>query len=167
MRRQRGFTLLEILVVITLFGFVLGIAVLNVGGNDARELRLFARHVHAVMQYAAEEAELQGIQMGLQVTNSSLQFVYFNDTEERWEVMETKPFLPLDIPEQTQVKIEVEGFSGQEDVLVGEGDVEQPQILFLSNGDTTPYTLLLELPGREAYRVLSDGLNIKLEESTL
>lgn len=167
MSRQRGFTLLEILVVITLFGFVLGIAVLNVGGNEARELRLFARHVHAVMQYAAEEAELQGTQMGLQVTNSALQFLYFDDAEENWELMQSKPFLPLAIPEQAQVRIEVEDFAGQEDVLVGEGETQQPQILFLSNGDTTPYTLLLELPGGGAYRLLSDGLNVTLEESLL
>lgn len=151
----------------TLFGFVLGIAVLNVGGNDARELRLFARHVHAVMQFAAEEAELQGIQMGLQVSNSSLQFVYFDDAEDSWEPMESKPFLPLEVPEQAQVKIEVEDFAGQEDVLVSDSAAQQPQILFLSNGDTTPYTLLLELPGSDAYRLLSDGLNVTLEEGAL
>ena len=87
MSQQRGFTLLEILVVLTLFGFVLGIAMLNVGGNEARELRLFSRQVHAVMQYAAEEAELQGTQMGLQVSDSTLQFVYFDDSAEKWKAM--------------------------------------------------------------------------------
>lgn len=167
MSQHRGFTLLEILVVMTLFGFVLGIAMLNVGGNEARELRLFSRQVHSVMQYAAEEAELQGIQMGLQVGDNSLQFVYFDDSAEQWQPMETKPFLPLSIPEQTQVKIEVENFAGQEDIPLGDENTERPQILFLSNGDTTPYTLLLALPGGSEYRLLSDGLNVTLEETLL
>ncbi len=165
--RQRGFTLLEILVVVTLLGFVLGIATLNVGGNEARELRLFVRHAHAVLELAAEEAELQSTQLGLRVDNSSLRFVAFDVVENSWQALQDKPFQPLEVPAQVQVKLDVEDFAGQEDTLLGDGGEQQPQIVFLSSGETTAYTLLLQPARGEAYRLLSDGLNLTLEEDTL
>lgn len=160
---QRGFTLLEILLVVTLLGFVLGIATLNVGGNKARELRLFARHAHAVLQLAAEEAELQSTQLGLRVSDTSLQFVSFDAAENSWAAMQDRPLQPLQVPEEVQVALEVEDIPGLEDTPLSESEALQPQIVFLSSGETTVYSLLLQPARGEAYKLLSDGLNMTLE----
>ena len=58
-RRQTGFTLLEILVVLILLGIILSVAVLSTGGVKERELEQEVQRMVRLIQLAKEEAVLK------------------------------------------------------------------------------------------------------------
>jgi general secretion pathway protein H len=58
-RRKRGFTLMELLLVIAIAGITLGLVSLSLGSNDSRVLQEDAQRVASLMQVAGDEAILR------------------------------------------------------------------------------------------------------------
>lgn len=73
--RQRGFTLIEILVVCVIIGIVgvTALGTLRFGGNDNVH-RDAARRVHVMLQLAADEALIKSQTLGLHVWSDGYQF---------------------------------------------------------------------------------------------
>ena len=85
-RRARGFTLIEILVVIVIISVIVSAATIAVGvlGSD-RQSEDQARRLWAVMQQAREEAELQGLDVGLYMATGSYEFLRFDRRVNAWQ----------------------------------------------------------------------------------
>jgi general secretion pathway protein H len=84
-RLIRGFTLLEIMVVIVIVGIMATVAMISMGvlGRD-RDMQDQAERIWAVVNQAREECELQGFDVGLRVGPTSYDFLRFDARQQLW-----------------------------------------------------------------------------------
>jgi general secretion pathway protein H len=163
--RNRGFTLLEIMLVILIMGLVVSVVMFNTFGQSKMEtLEKQAQRFQVVFDMASDFAVLNQQQLGLFVDQEkqTYQFMYLDD-EQKWRLMtEDKAFDVYQLPEEFTLSLQLEGLPWlQEDNLFEEGfdaklsvnedDVEigdeeeklppPPQIFILSSGDITPFSM--------------------------
>ena len=84
-RSSRGFTLIEILVVVVIIATVVSIALLSitVGGDDT-ELDQERRRLASLIETIQDEAVLQGREFGIEFMVSSYRFVEFDPLVRQW-----------------------------------------------------------------------------------
>ena len=107
--RARGFTLIEILVVLVIMGLMAGAMVMI--GSDNREAiaRDEIEQLNAKLKIALEEAQLYGVEYGLVVGETDYQFVSFE--EERWTPISGDPaYRRHRLPDGFELALEIEGF---------------------------------------------------------
>ena len=75
----RGFTLIEVLVVVLLMVIVLGMVGLKLGGNDGRTLRQEAQRLEALLLNVQQEAILQGRRLALAPQANGYEFQGLNE----------------------------------------------------------------------------------------
>lgn len=106
----RGFTLIEVAVVVVLIGIIIGMVSLNLGGDDDRAVRTESERLMLLVQAAQQAAILQGDLLLLQVADNGYRFARLNDDNEI-ELMEQDEILrPRRMPEGVEIgALEVEG----------------------------------------------------------
>ena len=188
-RSQRGFTLIEIMVVILIMGVMITFASLSIGSRvNEDKLENEARRAEAIFKLASEEAEAKGVEIGLRFTEGGYRLLTL-DSSRQWRDYEIggplrrrifqAPFglslrvegrpivLPPELtPEQERELAETAELKSQR-----ENDAQDltPQVLLLSSGEITPFTLQMTAPGLTAsYNVEADALGrIKLVRAVL
>lgn len=169
--RQRGFSLVEILVVITIIAIVMSIALLSLGilGDD-RDLRQEGRRIIALIGVAQDDAVMQGREFGLEFTISGYRFVEFDALLGAWtEIVGDDTLRLRQLPEDAEFDLFVEGqrvLLDPEPVALGNGDDEDddsldpytPHVLIFSSGDMTPFELHIVQPQRNQTVVLQGDL---------
>ena len=148
----RGFTLLELLVVLVIIGVMVAMVTLstNVLGQDS-QVEEETRRFWAVLRQAREEAELQSIDLAVFVGSSEYEFLRFDNRRNEWrQVADDSLYAPRALPEGLRFRIWLEG---RELVLKpglpdrskkDENQKWPPQLTVLSSGDVVPFELQLE-----------------------
>ncbi len=174
--RSFGFTLIELLVVVVIIGVVVSAVTLSINllGRD-RETEDESRRFWALLRQAREEAELQGIDIGVFVASSAYEFLRFDPRRNIWLPIENDVlYEPRELSEGLRFRVWLES---REIVLqpqlpertFAEKDEEQeqdeardklddrpPQIIVMSSGEIVPFELQIERDGAEAlWRVVS------------
>ena len=169
-RNQHGFTLVEILVVIIIIGFLASITVLSSGGDPLRKLRTEAQRTLTIIQMAGDEALLQGREYGLKLNQDSYQIVNFDESKSRWQANDNSAFRAYRLPETMSLSLASEGNDvSLEKIQPAEGSSDEkytledplkPTLLILSSGDMTPFEIHFQSTVT-ASRILlsSDGLD--------
>ncbi len=171
--RVRGFTLLEILVMLVVIGITISFVTLSIGvGGRPVELQAEAEKLTGMLQLALEESVLTGKPLGLRINETlerdGTRFVYEWSVLEQgtWQVLEQHPVLQdghtaegveLDL---TLEGIEIKLLQDSKESKDSEDDSKlkesyQPDIFILQSGELTPFTLHIsnpELPG-QVYRI--------------
>ena len=162
MRRSRGFTLIEIMVVMVVVGLMAVIAVVNMGGGaQQRELENAARELFLLMQTASEQAVLNNQEMGLVIDDESYRFLAFNSLERVWEPQEERLFSPRNVPDWMALTYQTEDnlptLPGVED----DEDTPRPDLVFFSSGEITPFDMQMTAGDNNdlVYSIESDGIN--------
>jgi general secretion pathway protein H len=157
--RERGFTLIELMVVVLIIGLMAAGIVLSVGvtGRDA-DLEKESDRALALIKYVREKAELQTREYGLYLGDHDYQFLTFDPRKQIWRpVDEDDALRARSLPEGLKLRLIVEG---REVVLKApdpkpkkkltkeEQEKElkafQPHVMLFSNGDLTSFSLTLE-----------------------
>lgn len=169
--RSRGFTLIEILVMLVVIGITISFVTLSIGvGGRPVELQNEAEKLTGMLQLALEESVLTGKPMGLRINETlereGTRFTYEWSVLEQgtWQPLEQHPVLQdgqtaegveLDLTlEGVDIKLQEEKEQKKEDDSKLK-ETYQPDIFILQSGELTPFTLHIsnpELPG-QAYRI--------------
>jgi general secretion pathway protein H len=174
-RFSRGFTLLEIMVVIVIVGILATFAMISMGvlGRD-RDMQDQAERIWAVINQVREECELQGFDVGLRVGTNNYDFLRFDARRQLWlpivdddllSARELSPGLRVRLwlegrevvlkerlgPETTTTKEKETGADNKdnkEDKDAKDKKKESPpQIMILSSGDVNSFDLQFEREG--------------------
>lgn len=143
-RLQVGFTLIEVLVVILLIGIIASFAVMSIGDRStADRLERDANRLKQVVQLASEEAQVKGIEIGLERTESGYRFLANTPAAAGWVPIEGGgPFGAQDFESPFEFELLAEGRV----VPPPEPDAEAdpvPAVLMLSSGEMTPFEIRL------------------------
>ena len=161
MRLSRGFTLLELLVVMVMMGLMTAAAISTINyvfTDDTAEKH--SERLAALVELASEEALLTGRELGMRIDDDGYAFYQFDERAQAWSAInEQKVFRNRTFPDHIEISLRLEG---QAVVLApdsedSEDDQEEdasesesgnndfaddpPQLMFFSSGQTTPFTL--------------------------
>jgi general secretion pathway protein H len=155
---SRGFTLLEILIVVLLVGIITSFAVLSIGSRALDDrLDTEARRLNELFQLAADEAVLQGIELGFTHTAEGYAFLALKDGQ--WLQAEEGVLRPRPLVEPFYLQLRVEGRTVPPAGLEKNDEPLKPQVMLLSSGEATAFNL--ELRARDFgiyYRLEGDAL---------
>lgn len=149
---HRGFTLIEILVVLFIVTILAGLIVTRIpafGSNAAFDLE--ARRLHMLLKMARNDAELDSTEYGFRPTDNGYEFLFFDDGKQDW-VRAPSPFHPRGLDEDITLTIRADN---DEAAALGES---LPPVLILSSGEVTPFRMTLSSRKFADSRVLvTDG----------
>jgi general secretion pathway protein H len=154
----RGFSLIEVLVVVAIIGVIALVVTLSVTGNGERQVRRDADRFEAVMTQACEQAELGGREIGVIVGEAGYEFRLMSG--DQWlEFPDGGVLRPRAWTDGMHVELSREGRS----VDLATPRNTTPQLLCYSSGERTPFALTLALGDAPRFRVSADDVTIKTE----
>lgn len=190
--KLRGFTLLEIVVVILIIGVMVTFASLSIGNRALEDkLETEARRTEAIIRLAAEEAEAKGIEIGLRFSEGGYRLLVLNDKQRWTDLAESGSLRQRELGSPMQwtlrvedrpIKLPLDSAEGGDTAALETADRDdnederssasrsgkrklEPQVYLLSSGEMTPFSLEISAPGLpQSYLLKSDAMGrLKLE----
>ena len=164
---QRGFTLLELLLVILIIGIILSFAALSIGRGNERAIEDEMKRLAGLIELAAQEATLESHELAVQFNGNKYEFLTFKDN--KWvRIAGDDTLRPRTLPEEMRLTVRIE----DEPVNLGTHTSQEtenvlPRIYLLSSGEITPFQLILKdttanREGANSYQ-LNGSINGKIE----
>ncbi|TYK67128.1 type II secretion system minor pseudopilin GspH [Colwellia echini] len=168
--KNKGFTLIEVMVVVVLIGLMASLVQFNFSGTKPGDnLKHESARFAAIFEVVAEYGMLNNIELGLIVKKNSYEFVGYDGTrwteipDQDWEVNVTLPeemevTLELDdLPIEEPLLFDTDTFKEKDEdafTLLSKEEQEEkiiPQVYILSGGDLTPFSLTFRIIEELAY----------------
>ena len=150
---ERGFTLLEILVVVLIIGIVVGLATLSIHDDPVQRARTEAERFGALVTLASQEAVLQSREVAVEFELGGYKFLFFD--ENKWTEPNDEMFRSRTLPPDMELQVTIDG-----ERVAFETDKDRehaPRIYLLSGGEMTPFELVVRSrAGTVLYRVTGD-----------
>jgi general secretion pathway protein H len=153
--RSKGFTLVEILVVIVIMAVVISITVLSVSstGRDS-QLDEESRRIEGLVGLLHERALLEGRDFGLRIEPAAYEFVVYDPRRDRWMMLEQeREFRHRDLPKGITFQLQLDSHTvvikAIDRNLTG-GDPPGPQVAIAASGEGTPFRLTLQRDATQA-----------------
>lgn len=173
--RQSGFTLLEILVVLVIIAAMAALLVFSFHDSSQQRLHREAADFAALLNAAADEAVMRGIELGVVIDGAGYRFVAFDPQTKQWQEAAAGGLAAHKFPERYAIDFALDGDEVDQQtierikLLAGRSEDEhlRPSILILSSGEITPFKLTLRSEGEaaksgsaiSAIALRCDGLN--------
>jgi general secretion pathway protein H len=140
-RAARGFTLLELLVVVGLIGLLSAVAVLSLEGLGGRRVEQEAERLAALIMLARDEALMSGRDLGLRIDSERIAFVTWRFAADsraiEWRPVEgDRELRARPLPEGIAYEFETERGARPPPAAP-----DAPQLLFLATGETEPFRI--------------------------
>ena len=159
--RSKGFTLVEILVVVVIMAIVISLAVLSIGttGRDA-QLDEESRRIEGLVGLLHERALLEGRDFGLRIEPAAYEFVVYDSRRDRWMTLDQehefrRRALPKGVSFQLELDSRIVVIKPMDRNLTSDA-APAPQLAIAASGEGTPFRLTLLRDGTAA-RASVDG----------
>lgn len=164
-RVSRGFTLLELMVVLVLIGILTGAAVLRLRAADpAAQAEALASRLRAQMTLLRDEAELGASARALRVETDGYRLLGADDRG-GWQLLDAQRWPPARLPETLRLQLgdgkadeRPQAPSPRPQRPARRDPQAPPQLFWWPSGEATPFTLDILLDGTPVYRLRGDGL---------
>ncbi len=175
---QRGFSLIEILVVLLIIAFSSQLVVYAVSDNAEEELEQRVLKLHAVINFASEYAVMNQQELGLYFnkdTKGTVQVELLRYDGKKWvELSGIQWSKPISFDEDYKVEWIINDLPWSQDnllaaidwqALIGSDDddllelekIKIPQVMLLSSGELSPFILELELAKEPEVKFIMEG----------
>ncbi|MBA2647988.1 MAG: type II secretion system minor pseudopilin GspH [Legionella sp.] len=137
MTSERGFSLIEIMVVIIIIGVTVGFAMIAFGDfGESRRLLFAAEQLSNTLELAQQQAILETSTLGLKIDDRGYQILKFKDLK-HWTILSNKGVFKMNyFPKNTILKLNISKSK------------QLPTILINASGDMTPFVLSLGTPSQ-------------------
>ena len=153
--RARGFTLIEVLVVVVIIALLASLVAVNLAPDARQSLREEGARLAALLAHARDEAIVTGAPLAWQRTESGYRFLE-RAPGRTWRPLQTDASLrQRELP--PGIRLEVAGLSA---AVKG----REPMILLSPTGFGDPFRITLVL-GEQRLRVLYDGAGVPAVEN--
>ena len=160
--RSKGFTLVEILVVVVIMAIVISFAILAVGtsGRDT-QLDEESRRIEGLIGLLHERALLEGRDFGVRIEPAAYEFVVYDSRRDRWMTFDQEhEFRHRELPKGVSFQLQLDS----QTVVIKPIDRRMssntappaPQLAIAASGEGTPFRLTLLRDGTSA-RASVDG----------
>jgi len=171
--RSKGFTLVEILVVVVIMAIVISLAILSVGttGRDS-QLDEESRRIEGLVGLLHERALLEGRDFGLRIEPAAYEFVAYDVRSDRWTTLDQEhEFRHRDLPKGLRFQLELDSqivvIKSIDRNLASNEVPPGPQVAIAASGEGTPFRLTLLRDGTTAKAgVVGDALGKVSRESS-
>ena len=154
--RSKGFTLVEILVVVVIMAVVVSLAVMSIGvtGRDG-QLDDESRRIEGLVGLLHERALFEGRDFGLRIEPTAYEFVVYDSRRDRWmPFAQEKEFrhrnLPKGLSFQLMLDSQVVVIKPIDRTLSSDEPPPGPQVAIAASGEGTPFRLTLLRDGTSA-----------------
>lgn len=165
--KAKGFTLLELLVVVALIGIMLTAVVISIGdGGREKHMENEARRLVAVAKLARDEAVLMSQELAMVIGDNDYNFQRFG--EKTWEPLADERILTRhELQDGLELELELESYaftpkrkkSKSKDRDSYEEDDTVVRVYFLSSGEMQPFILYIkeqDNPDSVRFKVTAD-----------
>lgn len=155
-KSARGFTLVEILVVVVIMAVVISFAVLSIGvtGKDT-QLDEESRRIEGLLGLLHERAVLEGHDYGLRIEPSAYEFMTYDTFRDRWASFdEDSQFRHRELPKGMSFQLQLDSHAivlkPIDRSFVSDAGPSAPQIAIAASGEGTPFRLILQRDATQA-----------------
>ncbi|NQY63389.1 MAG: type II secretion system minor pseudopilin GspH [Alteromonadaceae bacterium] len=169
----KGFTLIEVMLVIALLGVMVTIVQFNFGSNRPEDvLKEQSLKFAGIFEIAAEYSMLNNLELGLVVEKNQYQLLAYDG--ENWsEIPDNKMFTVFQLPQRVEIVLQLEdlpieqpqiydastfNLEDDDDFTIEDEEEKKviPQVYILSGGDITPFSLSFKLVENEYFEPEED-----------
>jgi general secretion pathway protein H len=153
--RSKGFTLVEILIVILIIVVVISLTVLSVSatGRDS-QLDEESRRIEGLVGLLHERALLEGRDFGLRIEPAAYEFVVYDPRRDRWMMLDQeREFRHRELPKGIVFQLQLDSQTvviKPIDRNLSNGDPPRPQVAIAASGEGTPFRLVLRRDATQA-----------------
>lgn len=163
---KKGFTLLELLIVMVIIGIIVGAATLAIPHSKTSQLEKEAQRFEALLRLARDEAVFQSRSVGVLFEESAYQFMIAGDEQGQWVTLSDKQLRPRALPEGFSFGLDLQG-----QIISFENDDSEerliPHVFVLSTGELTPFDLTISDTALHEIQMRFDGFgNVKKDDAS-
>jgi general secretion pathway protein H len=154
--RSKGFTLVEIMVVVVIMAIVISLAILAVGttGRDT-QLDEESRRIEGLVGLLHERALLEGRDFGMRIEPAAYEFVVYDPPRDRWLTLDQEhEFRHRELPKGLSFQLELDSqvvvIKPIDRNLADGRQPPPPQLAIAASGEGTPFRLTLQRDGTTA-----------------
>jgi general secretion pathway protein H len=146
--RSKGFTLIEVLIVLVIMAVVISLAVLSVSatGRDS-QLDEESRRIEGLVGLLHERALLEGRDFGLRIEPAAYEFVVYDPRRDRWLMLDQeREYRHRELPKGVTFQLQLDSQTvviKPIDRNLSSGEPPGPQVAIAASGEGTPFRLIL------------------------